>query len=335
MEACYAEGSKNRCDSIPHIPVGKLAHQNCIRRARIVAPTSGGSDQPGRRTRRGEERVYRGAGRGRRKEDRGDQGGERAYRARSQGGQGPGRGRAQAGQEGREQGRGRQDHGHVGEGGCEGCARSFRLNQLVYSSGKPAARMLQPLPRRLCKIVALHRRPRSGPDDAARIRSSIVYVSLWAYGHAGPWAMRRGFDSLVQTASGFNDAEAQAAGGAEPKPPPSHAPESRHRLPDGVCRHDGSRAPRPPGGSWHVRASLAQTGHWLRGLGRIDGMSAPDPRFDEVRDRLEESESGFGRLTAVRHAAVMTAPPAWRRPSVPLGTHPADRPNDPHAALAP
>ena len=146
--------------------------------------------------------------------------------------------------------------------------------------------MLQPLPRRLCKIVALHRRPRSGPDDAARIRSSIVYVSLWAYGHAGPWAMRRGFDSLVQTASGFNDAEAQAAGAAEPKPLPCQALESRHRLPDGVCRHDGSRAPRPPGGSWHVRASLAQTGHWLRGLGRSDGMSAPDPRFHEVRDRL-------------------------------------------------
>lgn len=85
-----------------------------------------------------------------------------------------------------------------------------------------------------------------------------------------------------------------------------------------------------------MRASLAQTAHWLRGLGRIDGMSAPDPRFDEVRDRLEDSASGFGRLTAVLHAAVMTAtPPAWRRPSVPLGTHPADWPNDPHAALAP
>jgi len=51
---------------------------------------------------------------------------------------------------------------------------------------------------------------------------------------------------------------------------------------------------------------------------------------------MGDAASGFGRLTAVRHAAVMTAtPPAWRRPSVPLGTHPADCPNDPHAALAP
>ena len=52
-----------------------------------------------------------------------------------------------------------------------------------------------------------------------------------------------------------------------------------------------------------MRVSLAQTGHWIRGLGRIDGLAAPDPGFDDVRDRLEESDSGFGKLTAVRHAA--------------------------------
>ncbi|TMJ82899.1 MAG: CoA transferase, partial [Alphaproteobacteria bacterium] len=50
------------------------------------------------------------------------------------------------------------------------------------------------------------------PQDAARINPGIIYVSLSAYGHAGPWAERRGFDSLVQTATGFNHAEGQAAG---------------------------------------------------------------------------------------------------------------------------
>ena len=67
------------------------------------------------------------------------------------------------------------------------------------------------------------------------------------------------------------------------------------------------------GGSWHVRCSLAQTGHWFRSLGRIDGGSpAPIPSLDDVRDRLEESPSGFGRLTAVRHSAVMSeTPPRW------------------------
>ena len=60
-----------------------------------------------------------------------------------------------------------------------------------------------------------------GPAEAARLRPGIVYVSLSAYGHVGPWAGRRGFDSLVQTASGFNAAEAAAAGTPDrPKPLP-------------------------------------------------------------------------------------------------------------------
>jgi hypothetical protein len=59
-----------------------------------------------------------------------------------------------------------------------------------------------------------------------------------------------------------------------------------------------------------VRVSLAQTGYWLRGLGRVDGMECPDPSSDEVSDRLEETPSGFGRLTAVRHAAEMSETPS-------------------------
>src|SRR6185312_9884825 len=62
-----------------------------------------------------------------------------------------------------------------------------------------------------------------GPQDVARIRPGIVYVSLTAYGSEGPWAPRHGFDSLVQTASGFNVAEAEAAGIAGPKPLPAQA----------------------------------------------------------------------------------------------------------------
>src|SRR5580658_9212176 len=60
-----------------------------------------------------------------------------------------------------------------------------------------------------------------GPQDVARLRPGIIYVSLCAYSHAGPWANRRGFDSLVQTASGLNAAEAEAFGQSEPKALPA------------------------------------------------------------------------------------------------------------------
>ena len=47
-------------------------------------------------------------------------------------------------------------------------------------------------------------------EEAAKLRPGIVYVSICAYGHQGPWAERRGFDSLVQNANGLNEAEAAA-----------------------------------------------------------------------------------------------------------------------------
>lgn len=62
-----------------------------------------------------------------------------------------------------------------------------------------------------------------GPETCARIRPGLIYASLSAYGRVGPWAGRRGFDSLVQTASGFNHAEAEAAGSDKPKPLPVQA----------------------------------------------------------------------------------------------------------------
>jgi crotonobetainyl-CoA:carnitine CoA-transferase CaiB-like acyl-CoA transferase len=162
------------------------------------------------------------------------------------------------------------------------------------------------------------------PQEMAKLRPGIVYVSLCAYGHDGPWARRRGFDSLVQTASGFNDAEAEAFGEKEPQALPAqeldHA--TGYLLAFATMAALTRRAER--GGSWHVRCSLAQTGTWLRGLGRIDGVKCPDPRSADVRDLMEETPSGFGTLTAVRHAAMLSeTPPYWARPAVPLGTHPA------------
>jgi crotonobetainyl-CoA:carnitine CoA-transferase CaiB-like acyl-CoA transferase len=162
-----------------------------------------------------------------------------------------------------------------------------------------------------------------GSQELARLRPGIVCVSLCAYSHAGPWAKRRGFDSLVQTASGLNAAEAEAFGQSEPQALPcqelDHA--TGYLLAFAAMAALGRRAER--GGSWHVQCSLAQTGYWFRQLGRIDGMRCADPKFDDVRERLEDSTSGFGQLTAVRHSAVMSeTPPRWDRPSVPLGTHP-------------
>lgn len=162
-----------------------------------------------------------------------------------------------------------------------------------------------------------------GPEQVAQLRPGIVYVSLSAYSHVGPWANRRGFDSLVQTASGFNEAEAQAAGTDQPRPLPAQAIDhaAGYLMAFGAITALTRRC--TEGGSWHVRVSLAQTGRWLRQLGRIEhGLSCSETSFDDVQDLLEEHDSGFRRLTAIRHAAQLSETPArWARPSMPLGAH--------------
>jgi crotonobetainyl-CoA:carnitine CoA-transferase CaiB-like acyl-CoA transferase len=159
------------------------------------------------------------------------------------------------------------------------------------------------------------------PADAAAVRPGIVVVSLSAYGEGGPWAGRRGFDSLVQSATGFNDAEAQAAGA----PQPQALPVQNLDMATGFLIAFGAQAAllrqQAEGGSWHVRVSLARTGQWLRELGRVErGFDAPPPDFSEL---METVPSGYGMLSATRHAAEFSRAPADAlRPSVPPGTHP-------------
>jgi crotonobetainyl-CoA:carnitine CoA-transferase CaiB-like acyl-CoA transferase len=183
-------------------------------------------------------------------------------------------------------------------------------------------------------IVSQGYRPKSiaalgfSPEEAAAINPGIVYVSMSAYGHAGPWAERRGFDSLVQTSTGFNHAEGQAAGVDGPKELPAqmldHATGYLMAFGAMMAKARQSRE----GGSWHVRVSLAQTGRWLWNLGRVaDGFKTEDLKSAMVTPFIEEIPSGFGPLGSVRHSAVLSKTPAfWARPAMPLGSHPPQWP---------
>ena len=161
-----------------------------------------------------------------------------------------------------------------------------------------------------------------GPEENARRRPGIVHVSLSAYGTRGPWAPRRGFDSLVQTAMGFNHAEGEAAGEGKPRPLPMQILDEATGYLIAMGAAAALWRQQREGGSWHVQVSLAQTGQWLRGLGRVpDGLAAPRP---EIEPWLESAASGFGELRSMRLSAQLARTPvAWRRPSMPPGGHPA------------
>lgn len=160
-----------------------------------------------------------------------------------------------------------------------------------------------------------------GPDETLARHPHLVYASLSAYGPEGPWATRRGFDSLVQTATGFNHAEARAFGAQEPRALPAqildHA--SGHLLALGVMAALARRM--AEGGAWRVDVSLARVGHWLRSLGPVpDGVTAADRAAEAAPGFLEEVSSGYGRLSRVRPAARLSKTPIrFSLPSSPYG----------------
>ncbi len=161
------------------------------------------------------------------------------------------------------------------------------------------------------------------PHAVADIAPGIVYVSLSAYGWHGPWSGRRGFDSLVQAATGFNDAEATAAGVREPKSMPLPILDYASGFLMAAASQLTLKRQIEEGGSWHVEVSLYHTARWIRSLGRTPFQS--DLPKLHIKSELAEFPSNFGTLLGLPHAAhFSTTPAVWHRASSPPGTDTAD-----------
>ena len=162
-----------------------------------------------------------------------------------------------------------------------------------------------------------------GFEDVASLRPGIVYLHLSAFSHRGPWANRRGFDSIVQAHSGIADEHAV-------DDVPRFAPANPLDYMTGYLAAFGvmvalARRARE-GGSYRVRLSLAQTGRWLSGLPRLafDGVAADLPA-ERLQALMMTSETPFGRLRHLAPVAQLGLTPGrWERPSVPLDHDPPE-----------
>jgi len=166
------------------------------------------------------------------------------------------------------------------------------------------------------------------PAELAALRPGLVYVSLSAFGHTGPWASRRGFDTVVQTVSGMTARQAEIVPGktAGPQFYPVSAIDycTGYLMAFGAMVALARRA--QEGGSWLVRISLAQVGKWMVDLGEVPAASlkgVPEEFSEaEVLSWSTTSETPSGRLRHLRPVVQMSETPAhWARPSVPLGYH--------------
>jgi crotonobetainyl-CoA:carnitine CoA-transferase CaiB-like acyl-CoA transferase len=166
------------------------------------------------------------------------------------------------------------------------------------------------------------------PEALARLRPGLVFVSLCAFGHVGPWASRRGFDTVVQTVSGITSRQGELFPGAEPGP--QFYPVSAIDYLTGYLMAFGAAVALArrvaEGGSWLVRISLAQTGRWLVGRGQVPEAQLEDVPKEFTPGELERwsmtSQTPAGRLHHLAPVLRLSeTPPRWARPSVPLGYH--------------
>jgi crotonobetainyl-CoA:carnitine CoA-transferase CaiB-like acyl-CoA transferase len=173
-----------------------------------------------------------------------------------------------------------------------------------------------------------------GPAELAALRPGIVYVSINCYGHEGPWRERAGWEQLAQSVTGL----AHDHGGAkEPQLVPAAACDytTGYLAALGTLVALARRA--REGGSWHVRASLCQTGMWIHRHGsdalqpeeRVsieEVLVGGQPRGlsgEEVAALSIETDTGYGRITHLAPVVALSETPArWARPTAPRGTHP-------------
>ena len=117
------------------------------------------------------------------------------------------------------------------------------------------------------------------PDELARSHPHLVVASLSAWTPSGPWGGRRGFDSIVQAASGI--AMVESVDGLTPGALPAQALDhaTGYLLAAGILT--ALRRQVTEGGTWRVSAHLARTAHWLVQADALDGpattISDPSP----------------------------------------------------------
>ncbi len=125
------------------------------------------------------------------------------------------------------------------------------------------------------------------PGALAAMRPGIVVASLSAWGGTGPWGARRGFDSIVQAASGI--AMTESPDGATPGALPAQALDyaTGFLLAAGILTAVERQL--TDGASFHVQAHLARTAAWL-----LDHPDLEQRALPEVEDFLGERRSPLG-----------------------------------------
>jgi hypothetical protein len=133
------------------------------------------------------------------------------------------------------------------------------------------------------------------PEALAARHPHLVVVRLSAWGTEGPWQGRRGFDSLVQAASGI---AVECGSAEEPGVLPAQALDHAAGHLAAALVLGALARRRTDGGGWYGELSLARTAHWLLAAPRGSGSTEVAPAADPA-PYMVELRSARGPVTVV------------------------------------
>lgn len=162
-----------------------------------------------------------------------------------------------------------------------------------------------------------------GRDARQRIRPGLIDVALDAYGWTGPWATRRGFDSLVQMSAGIAAEGMRRYRTDRPKPLPVQALDHGAGFLLAACTVRGLtlRAETGRGSLW--RTSLARVAELLASMPSASlDATISGPEAADFSQGVPE-ETGWGPARRLPPPLVVEGVPMrWDRPAGPLGMSP-------------
>jgi CoA-transferase family III len=140
-----------------------------------------------------------------------------------------------------------------------------------------------------------------GVKDLVGRHPGLVVVVIDAWGHSGPWAARRGFDSVVQAASGI--AAGESVDGHRPGVLPCQLLDHGTGYLAAAASLDALRRQMTEGGSYIRRLSLARTASWLTTGSRTHRSNrARDGRLDDAEPTafMQELHDANTTVRAIR-----------------------------------
>lgn len=148
----------------------------------------------------------------------------------------------------------------------------------------------------------------------------LIDVSLDAYGWSGPWAKRRGFDSLVQMSAGIAAAGMAWRAADEPIPLPVQALDQATGYLMAAAALQGLARRFASHRGYRARLSLARTAKTLIDFGTHEADQPLEQEGEQDTDQGVEETSWGPALRLRPPVAIESAPMHWTRPASALGS---------------